>query len=256
MEELRVRKLPNHLAVIMDGNGRWAERRSLPRIEGHRQGSAAVRRTVRACRRWGIPILTLYAFSLENWQRPVTEVNALMTLLKEYLVSERQEMLDTKIRLRVIGRVEDLDADIRDLLRDTIDATSHCNGMVLNLAISYSGRSEIMRATRQIADDVVSGRLDPRNLTEQLFASYLDTGGLADPDLLIRTSGEQRISNFLLWQMAYTEIYFTDTFWPDFSEAELMKALSVYETRERRFGRLSEQLIESAREIAEKTSRG
>jgi undecaprenyl diphosphate synthase len=239
MEEVRFQKLPRHLAIIMDGNGRWALRRSLPRIEGHRKGADAVRTVVRACRRWGIQVLTLYAFSMENWQRPPDEIKALMDLLVEYIQSEREEMLDNGIRLRMIGRLDDLRREIQGLLRETMEITARNTGMILNLGISYSGRSEIMRAIAGILADAKAGRVSPEDLSEERFSSYLDTRGLPEPDLLIRTSGEQRISNFLLWQMAYTEIYFTDTLWPDFSEEELLKALRDYEGRERRFGRIS-----------------
>lgn len=244
MEEAPLNKLPHHLAIIMDGNGRWAQRRSLPRIEGHRIGAEAVRTVVRACRRWGIRVLTLYAFSMENWRRPPDEVEALMVLLKEYLWSEQQEMLDNGIRLQVIGDPADMNASVQEVLRETLEATAHNKDMILNLALSYSGRSEILKAVSRLFADLRGGFVNPATVSEALFAGYLDTAGLPDPDLLIRTSGEQRISNFLLWQMAYTEIYFTDTLWPDFSEAELLKALKDYERRERRFGRISEQLRE------------
>jgi undecaprenyl diphosphate synthase len=242
MEEHEFQKLPRHVAIIMDGNGRWAQRRSLPRIEGHRKGAESVRSVVRASRRLGIRVLTLYAFSMENWQRPADEVQALMELLIEFLASERQEMLDNGIRLQIIGRTQDLDPHIQMVLRDTIVATSHNDKMVLNLALSYSGRSEIVRAVERLLVDVSQGSLNPNHLSEELFSTYLDTQGLPEPDLLIRTSGEQRISNFLLWQVAYTEIYFTETLWPDFSECELLEALRDYERRERRFGRISEQV--------------
>jgi undecaprenyl diphosphate synthase len=242
MAEVPFQKLPRHLAVIMDGNGRWAQRRSLPRIEGHRMGAEAVRAVVRACRRWGIEVLTLYAFSMENWQRPAEEVQALMGLLVEFLASERQEMIENGIKLQVIGRPEDLDPGIRALLQETEEATGGGHQMVLNLGLSYSGRSEIVRAVQRLMADAAGGRLDPQRLNEEAFSQYLDTRGLPDPDLLIRTSGEQRISNFLLWQMAYTEIYFTDTLWPDFTEDELAEALRDYERRERRFGRIGEQV--------------
>lgn len=244
MEEVSVKKLPRHLAIIMDGNGRWAQRRSLPRIEGHRSGAEVVRKVVRACRRWGIQVLTLYAFSIENWHRPLHEVGALMGLLKDYLRSERQEMLDNGIRLQVIGAPEDMNSDVQEVIKETLEATAHNKDMILNLALSYSGRSEILKAVSRVLIDVKGGSVGLDAISEDVFAEYLDTAGLPDPDLLIRTSGEQRISNFLLWQMAYTEIYFTDTLWPDFSEAELLEALRDYERRERRFGRISEQLRE------------
>jgi undecaprenyl diphosphate synthase len=242
MEKLQIQNLPRHVAIIMDGNGRWAQRRSLPRVEGHRKGVDAVRSVVRACRRWGIRVLTLYAFSMENWQRPTDEVRALMELLVQYLRSERQEMLDNGIRLQVIGRPQDLEPEIQEVLRETIEATTHNDQMVLNLALSYSGRSEILRAFARFQKEARRTDSGAEELTEEMLAGHLDTRGLPDPDLLIRTSGEQRISNFLLWQLAYTEIYFTETLWPDFSDDELLEALRDYERRERRFGRIAEQI--------------
>jgi undecaprenyl diphosphate synthase len=247
MGEIRFDNLPRHLAIIMDGNGRWAQRRSLPRVEGHKKGADAVRTVVRACRRWGIPVLTLFAFSKENWNRPVDEIEALMDLLMEYLVTERQEMMDRGIRLQVIGRPEDFRRDIQMALRESVEATGGNRDMILNLALSYSGRSEILRGVSRVLEGVRLGEVDPREISEELFSDCLDTKGLPDPDLLIRTSGERRISNFFLWQMAYTEIYFTETLWPDFSEEELLEALRDYERRERRFGRISEQLRGSSR---------
>lgn len=241
-------KLPRHLAIIMDGNGRWAQRRSLPRIEGHKKGAESVRAVVRACRKWGIKVLTLYAFSMENWQRPKEEVDTLMDLLVEFLRSERKEMVENGISLRVIGRPEDLPHHVQELLAETIKATSQNGNMILNLALSYSGRSEILRAFERYLKDVKQRGIEPGGLTEEIFSSYLDTDGLPEPDLLIRTSGEQRISNFLLWQMAYTEIYFTETLWPDFTEEELAEAIRDYGRRERRFGRIPGQ-VESYGEL-------
>lgn len=242
VSEISFNKLPRHLAIIMDGNGRWAQRRSLPRIEGHRKGAEAVRAIVRACRRWGIEVLTLYAFSQENWQRPAEEIEALMDLLVQFLRSERQEMLDNGIRLQVIGRPQDFGHEIQRLLQETIEVTAANRDMVLNLALSYSGRSEILRAIeRYLKDDRGLGKGSAK-LTAEKFSTYLDTSGLPEPDLLIRTSGERRISNFLLWQLAYTEIFFTETLWPDFTEEELLEALRDYERRERRFGRIGEQV--------------
>ncbi|MGQ9858211.1 MAG: isoprenyl transferase [Thermodesulfobacteriota bacterium] len=242
VSEISFNKLPRHLAIIMDGNGRWAQRRSLPRIEGHRKGAEAVRAIVRACRRWGIEVLTLYAFSQENWQRPAEEIEALMDLLVQFLRSERQEMLDNGIRLQVIGRPQDLTQEIQRLLQETIEATAANRDMVLNLALSYSGRSEILRAIERYLMDYRGPGKRSAELTEEKFSTYLDTSGLPEPDLLIRTSGERRISNFLLWQLAYTEIFFTETLWPDFTEEELLEALRDYERRERRFGRIGEQV--------------
>lgn len=241
MTERIFQKLPRHLAIIMDGNGRWAQRRSLPRIEGHKKGAENVRRIVEACRRWGIEVLTLYAFSQENWQRPKEEVEALMDLLVEFLQKERDEMAKNGISLRVIGCLDELPLHIQDILLQTIEATSAGRDMILNLALSYSGRSEILRAFERYLKEAKEKGIEPTSLTEESFSQYLDTKGLPEPDLLIRTSGEQRISNFLLWQLAYTEIFFTDTLWPDFSEEELAQALLDYQRRERRFGRVTGQ---------------
>ncbi len=240
--EVSFSKLPRHLAIIMDGNGRWAQRRCLPRIEGHRKGAEAVRAIVRACRKWGIEVLTLYAFSQENWQRPPEEVSALMDLLVQFLRSEREEMLQNGIRLQVIGQPEDLSFEIQEVLRQTMEATAKNQNMILNLALSYSGRSEILRAFRRFLNESGQAGGKHQELTEESFSHYLDTSGLPEPDLLIRTSGEQRISNFLLWQLAYTEIFFTETLWPDFTEEELAQALRDYERRERRFGRIGDQV--------------
>jgi undecaprenyl diphosphate synthase len=226
----------------MDGNGRWAKKKSLSRISGHMKGVDAVREVVTACRELGIKVLTLYAFSIENWRRPKDEVAALMGLLKEYLLKERKEMLQNNIRLCVIGRLEDLPPDVRDTLKETIQVTEHCNGMILNLALSYGGRAEILHATKGIVSDLQKGKIKLEEITEQRFSQYLWTWGIPDPDLLIRTSGELRISNFLLWQIAYTELYVTETLWPDFDRKELLKAIADYQARERRFGLTSEQL--------------
>jgi len=235
-------KLPSHIAIIMDGNGRWAKKKNLHRIRGHMKGVDAVREVVTACRELGIKVLTLYAFSIENWQRPVEEVNALMGLLKEYLIKERPEMLRNNIRLNAIGRLEDLPPDVLEILRETIKQTEGCDGMILNLALSYGGRLEILYALRKIFLDLKEGRIREEEIDSPLFSRYLWTSGLPDPDLLIRTSGEFRLSNFLLWQIAYTEIYVTKTLWPDFDRKELLKAIADYQSRERRFGRISEQI--------------
>ena len=242
MEKIDPKRLPRHIAVIMDGNGRWAKKKSLNRIKGHTKGADAVREVTRACRELGIKILTLYAFSVENWKRPKEEVAALMELLKKYLLKERDEMIKNNIRLRAIGRIEDLPSDVQKTLRETIQKTAHCDGMVLNLALSYGGRSEILHAVQEIIREVQSGKVRSEEINFQLFSKYLWTQGIPDPDLLIRTSGEFRISNFLLWQIAYTELYVTDTLWPDFDRNELIKAIGVYQSRERRFGMTSEQL--------------
>lgn len=242
MERLIKERLPRHVAIIMDGNGRWAEKRSLSRIEGHRQGVKAIRDTVEAARRLGIKVLTLYAFSQENWSRPRREVRALMQLLKEYLRRELEEMLGNNIRLMAIGNLEDLPPDVRKILRETIRKTRSKNGMVLNLAISYSGRAELLRAVKKICQDHSKGKLRTQGITNGVFSRYLFTSGLPEPDLLIRTSGESRISNFMLWQIAYTEIYVTDVLWPDFRRKDFIKALLDYQKRERRFGLTKRQL--------------
>jgi undecaprenyl diphosphate synthase len=242
MESLVKERLPRHVAVIMDGNGRWAEKRSLSRIEGHKQGVKAIRDTVETARRLGIKVLTLYAFSQENWSRPEQEVRALMRLLKEYLKRELQEMLDNDIRLVAIGNLEDLPLDVRKTLRETIKKTRGRSGMILNLAISYSGRAEILRAVKKICQDHSRGKLRTQGITSEAFSRYLFTDGLPEPDLLIRTSGESRLSNFLLWQVAYTELYVTDTLWPDFRKKDFIKALLDYQKRERRFGLTRRQL--------------
>jgi undecaprenyl diphosphate synthase len=242
MEEIDQRKLPHHIAIIMDGNGRWAKKKSLNRIKGHTRGADAVREVTRACRELGIKILTLYAFSVENWKRPREEVAALMGLLKQYLMKEREEMIQNNIRLRAIGRIEDLPPDVQAILQETIQKTARCDGMILNLALSYGGRSEILHAVQGILQDFQKGKLRPEEINFQRFSHYLWTQGIPDPDLLIRTSGEFRISNFLLWQIAYTELYVTETLWPDFNREELVKAIADYQSRERRFGMTSEQL--------------
>jgi len=242
MEEIGKENLPHHIAIIMDGNGRWAKKKFLNRISGHIKGVNAVREVVTACRELGIKVLTLYAFSIENWRRPADEVNALMGLLKEYLQKECAEMAQNNIRLNTIGRVEDLPPDVQTTLRETMEKTKHCDGMILNLALSYGGRSEILHAVQGILSDLQKGKIKREEITVQRFHEYLWTHGIPDPDLLIRTSGELRISNFLLWQIAYTELYVTDTLWPDFDREELLKAIVDYQSRERRFGLTSEQL--------------
>lgn len=242
MEEIDKEKLPRHIAIIMDGNGRWAKKKLLNRISGHMKGVDAVRAVVTTCRELGIKVLTLYAFSKENWKRPKDEVSALMGLLKEYLLKEREEMIENNIRLHVIGRIEDLPIEVQGTLQETLNKTEQCNGMILNLALSYGGRSELLHAVQGILADFKKGLIQPEEITLQRFSHYLWTRGIPDPDLLIRTSGEYRISNFLLWQIAYTELYVTETLWPDFDKKELLKAIADYQSRERRFGLTSEQL--------------
>jgi undecaprenyl diphosphate synthase len=242
MEEIDKERLPRHIAIIMDGNGRWAKKKVLNRISGHVKGVKAVREVVTACRELGIKALTLYAFSIENWRRPAEEVRALMELLKEYLQKECPEMVQNNIRLNAIGRIEDLPRDVRTILQETKKKTETCDGMILNLALSYGGRSEILHAVQGIISDLQKGKIKPEEMTVQRFSQYLWTHGIPDPDLLIRTSGEFRISNFLLWQIAYTELYVTDTLWPDFDRKELLRAIADYQSRERRFGLTSEQV--------------
>ncbi len=242
MERIDKEKLPHHIAIIMDGNGRWAKQRFLNRISGHLKGVDAVREAVTSCRELGIKILTLFAFSVENWRRPREEVMALMKLLQEYLIKETDQMIRNDIRLRAIGRIDDLPRDVQETLAETIGKTEQCRGMILNMALSYGGRSEILHAVQSVLADVQCGKIKPEEISFQRFSEYLWTRGIPDPDLLIRTSGEFRISNFLLWQIAYTELYVTETLWPDFDRKELVKAILDYQTRERRFGMTSEQL--------------
>lgn len=242
MTEIDLQKLPGHIAIIMDGNGRWAQQHAIGRIAGHKKGAEAVRLTVRACREIGIKVLTLYAFSTENWLRPSGEVKALMRLLEEYLRSEIQEMLENGIRLTTIGDTEALKKPMKTILKETIAKTAHNHDMILNLALNYGGRDEIVGAVHDLLNDIRRGTLADQEVTKDLFSRYLDTAGLPDPDLLIRTSGEYRISNFLLWQSAYTEFYFTDVLWPDFNRDELFRAITEYQRRERRFGLTSDQI--------------
>jgi undecaprenyl diphosphate synthase len=226
----------------MDGNGRWAKKRFLNRIRGHQEGAESVRDIVRACREIGIGVLTLYAFSTENWQRPRQEISALMSLLKGFLRSELAEMMKNSIRLNAIGQIERFPDDVVKVLHEVMAMTRKNRGMILNLALSYGGRDEIVAAARNIAAEVRAGRLQPEEITEAVFSNYLYTQGMPEPDLLIRTSGEMRISNFLLWQIAYTEICITNTLWPDFRREELIEILHDYQKRERRFGITGDQL--------------
>ena len=224
--------LPTHVAIIMDGNGRWARERNLPRVEGHRTGAESVRNIVRVAGEIGIKYLTLYAFSVENWKRPAAEVSTLMMLLKRYLRSELKTLLRNQIRFRVIGRMDQLAADIQDELTTAIERTAGNSGMLFNIALNYGGRAEIVDAARR----AMSAGLRPEELTEERFAQFLYTAGQPDPDLLIRTSGEMRVSNYLLWQIAYAEIYVTDTLWPDFRRHHLLEAVLAFQKRERRYG--------------------
>jgi undecaprenyl diphosphate synthase len=233
-ELLRRGNLPRHIAIIMDGNGRWARSRGVARLMGHKAGREAVRESVKGCVALGVEVLTLYTFSIENWNRPQREVQALMRILRETLRAEREELRANNVRLQVIGRVDELPEAVRREIRATQEFLSASTGLQLILALSYSGRAELVDAVRRLAADKVA----PRQIDEELVSSYLFTAGLPDPDLLIRTSGEMRISNFMLWQLAYTELWITDTLWPDFRRQHLYRAVADYTQRERRFGRV------------------
>ena len=232
LRQVNVERLPAHIAIIMDGNGRWAAQRHLPRVEGHRAGIDAVRDTVETAARLGIGVLTLYAFSIENWKRPAFEISTLMMLLKRFLRSELKTLLANDIRFRVIGRMEDLSSDIQDELNTGMERTASSGGMLFNIALNYGGRTEIVDAARR----AIESGIRPQDLDEERFAGFLYTAGQPDPDLLIRTSGEMRVSNYLLWQIAYAEIYVTETLWPDFRRQHLLEAVLAYQKRERRYG--------------------
>ena len=238
VSELDNTRLPAHVAIIMDGNGRWAKKKLLNRVKGHEKGADTVRAIVRASREIGISVLTLYAFSTENWQRPQIEVNALMGLLERFLKSEKKELTSNNIRLSSIGQIERLPGKTLKVLQDVKAATAENDGMLLNLALSYGGRAELLQMVSRVAHKVKSGRLDPDAIDEKVVVDHLYTSGMPDPDLLIRTSGEMRLSNFLLWQVAYAEIFVTDTLWPDFSREEYIRILGEYQRRDRRFGKV------------------
>ncbi len=241
--EIRARgNIPSHIAVIMDGNGRWAQQRGLPRIAGHSEGVDSVRDTVEACGQLGVRHLTLYAFSIENWKRPDDEVSLLMRLLMRALRDQTDKLHRNNVRVITIGETASLPREVRDELSDTIARTARNTGLELCLALSYSGRWDITRAARSVAAAALAGELDPARITEETVAAHLSTRGTPDPDLLIRTSGERRISNFLLWQTAYSELYISDLFWPEFRRGELYTAIEDYQHRERRFGMVSAQL--------------
>jgi undecaprenyl diphosphate synthase len=236
LESADLTRLPRHIAIIMDGNGRWAKQRGLPRVAGHRAGIDSVRETVETCARLELDALTLYAFSVENWKRPRFEIVTLMSLLKEYLNKELANLLKNDIRFRVVGRMNELDASVQKELSKGLAATSSCRGMTFNIALNYGGRTEIVDACRSLANDVAAGRLAAEQIDEETLGSRLGTAGLPDPDLLIRTSGEMRVSNFLLWQIAYAEIWVTPTLWPDFRKRHLFEAILDFQKRERRYG--------------------
>jgi undecaprenyl diphosphate synthase len=244
MQERRIRAdaIPHHVAIIMDGNGRWAERRGLDRIQGHRAGIESVRAVVRAAHELGVGVLTLYAFSTENWSRPKGEVDALMGLLEHYLEAEIDELHRNGVRLRAIGRLERLPEAARAKLDEAIARTRDNAEMTVVFALSYGGRTEIVDAARRLARDVEQGKLDPESLDEKIFASYLYEPEVPDPDLLIRTGGDARVSNFLLWQIAYSELHVTDVMWPDFRKSHLVEAIGEFQQRERRYGLTSEQV--------------
>ncbi len=234
--DIPAERVPRHVAVIMDGNGRWAQERNQPRIAGHRAGAKAVRDIVTECDRLGIRYLTLYSFSMENWKRPADEVRSLMELYLEYLVKERKELIDNNIRFLQFGRREGLPGPVLSEVDRTIEISSHCTGLTLCMALNYGARTEITDAVRAIAEKVRAGLLRPADISEDTISRHLYTAGIPDPDLLIRTAGELRVSNYLLWQISYAEIYVTDVYWPDFRVTDLHEALREYASRSRRFG--------------------
>lgn len=238
-------RLPRHIAIVMDGNGRWAQQRNKPRLYGHKVGAESVRDIVETARELEIEVLTLYAFSSENWKRPENEVKGLMSILKSFLVSELSRMLKNDIRLSCIGQIDKLPKDVVKILRDSMAKTVHNKKLILNLALSYGSKSEITRAVRRLAEKCTEGTITPADIDEQMVSAELYTAGLVDPDLLIRTGGEARLSNFLLWQASYAEIYFTKTMWPDFRKKVFLKAIKDYQMRERRFGKTGAQLVTS-----------
>ncbi len=247
--EIDPKRIPAHVAIIMDGNGRWARQRNFPRIMGHRAGIGSVKTVTETCAQLGLEALTLYAFSVENWKRPRHEVEGLWRLLRHYLRREVSSLIENDIQLVAIGRIESLPAFVQDELTDVMEKTSRNQGMRLNLAINYGGRTELVDAVNAMIDSArIDGTLDSLEVTEETISAYLYTSGLRDPDLLIRTSGEMRISNFLLWQIAYSEIYVTSTLWPDFGRTELLEALVDYQRRERRFGGVTRAVSPAAQE--------
>ncbi|MEH1815543.1 MAG: isoprenyl transferase [Nostoc sp.] len=236
--DLKRELLPQHVAVIMDGNGRWAKRQGLPRIMGHKRGVDALKDLLRCCQDWGIQALTAYAFSTENWKRPQEEVDFLMTLFQRVLRQELREMVEENVQIKFVGNLQDLPRSLQQEISRSMEETKDNRGIRFSVATNYGGRQEILQACQAIAKQVQQGMLQPDEINEQVFESHLYTAGITDPDLLIRTSGEMRLSNFLLWQMAYGEIYITDALWPDFDRAEFHRALCAYQQRERRFGKV------------------
>jgi undecaprenyl diphosphate synthase len=242
LELLKSKNIPSHVAVVMDGNGRWAKQKGKPRLEGHQKGAAALRNTLEGCLFLGVKYLTVYAFSIENWNRSPEEVTGLMELFVKSCHSEIDNLMQNNIRFRAIGKLDMLSGECLKELRATEEITKNNIKLTLNVAISYGSRWEITNAAQEIAEKVQAGKLNPSTINEQLFASYLTTSYMPDPDLLIRTSGEYRISNFLLWQLAYAEFYFTEVLWPDFTTEDFYEAIADYQKRERRFGKTSEQI--------------
>lgn len=240
--EINCDDLPRHIAIIMDGNGRWAAKHTMGRVRGHRKGVQAVKTVVKACREIGIKYLTLFALSMENLGRPKQEVKALMHLLEEYLSKEISELQKQEIKLTTIGEIDNLTVQVKKKLKEAKELTAKNDKMILNLALSYGGRDEIIYAAKRIAEDCQNNKIKLKDINKNMFIEYLQTAGIPDPDLLIRTSSEYRISNFLLWQLAYTELYFTDVLWPDFEKKDLLKAIADYQNRERRFGLTSDQV--------------
>ncbi len=234
-------KVPQHIAIILDGNGRWAKGKGMPRNYGHAQGSKNVERICEEAWRMGIKYLTVYAFSTENWNRPKGEVDALMKLLRNYMKSCLKTAAKNDMKIRVIGDIKTLDEDIKSRIRELEEATVNNGGLNFTIALNYGSRDELTRAAKRMAEDCAAGKLDPEKINETVYESYLDTHGIPDPDLMIRTSGEQRLSNYLLWQLAYSEFYFTDVPWPDFTKEELVKAVEEYNHRHRRFGGVEEE---------------
>ncbi|KON89056.1 UDP pyrophosphate synthase [Sporosarcina globispora] len=236
VEKIKELQIPEHVAIIMDGNGRWARKRALPRIAGHHEGMKVVRKITKFANEIGVKTLTLYAFSTENWKRPKMEVDFLMKLPEEFLGTFLPELVEENVQVRMIGYFDHLPAHTRNAVSKAMEETKNNTGLVLNFALNYGSRAEILEAVKHVLNDCKSGIMDENELNEEKFSSYLMTGGLQDPDLLIRTSGEIRLSNFMLWQLAYTEFWFTDVLWPDFNEEQMLEAIEVYQSRQRRFG--------------------
>ncbi|BBM87613.1 isoprenyl transferase [Candidatus Uabimicrobium amorphum] len=249
MNDKEIENIPRHIAIIMDGNGRWAQAKKRPRIMGHQQGAKVVEKISRECAHLGVEQLTLYTFSEENWQRPVDEVQYLMNLLKRFLRKERKNLVENNIRFCAIGDLERLPKDVQHELQKSIDVSYNNDGMKLCLALSYGSRSEIVDATKKIAAQVAKGEINIEDINHQLFAQNLYQPNMQDPDLLIRTGGDMRVSNFLLWQISYSELWVTHTMWPDFAKEDLLQAIQSYSTRERRFGKISAQVKENHRKI-------